>query len=88
MEIARVTSKGQITIPVSIRKSLGLNAGDKVLFMEQNGQVILMNSTLEALRQAQDAFAGEAERAGLHSEDDVIQMLREFRRERDSAHND
>lgn len=29
---ATVTSKGQITIPVEIRKSLGLNEGDQVVF--------------------------------------------------------
>ena len=29
---ATVTSKGQITIPVEIRRSLGLNEGDQVVF--------------------------------------------------------
>jgi AbrB family looped-hinge helix DNA binding protein len=29
---ATVTSKGQITIPVEVRKSLGLHEGDQVLF--------------------------------------------------------
>ncbi|MGH9127702.1 MAG: AbrB/MazE/SpoVT family DNA-binding domain-containing protein [Acidimicrobiales bacterium] len=33
MEIAaRVTSKGQVTIPAPIRQALGLNAGDEVIF--------------------------------------------------------
>ena len=88
MEVAKVTSKGQITIPIAIRKSLGVHAGDKVLFVEQNGQIVLMNSTMEALRQAQIAFAGEAEKAGLRNEDDVVQMMREFRQERYDARND
>jgi len=30
--MARVTSKGQITIPVKIRKALAIEAGDDVLF--------------------------------------------------------
>ena len=88
MEVAKVTSKGQITIPIAIRKSLGVQEGDKVLFVEQNGQIVLMNSTMEALRQAQIAFAGEAEKAGLRNEDDVVQMMREFRQERYDARND
>lgn len=88
MEVAKVTSKGQITIPIAIRKSLGVHEGDKVLFVEQNGQIVLMNSTMEALRQAQIAFAGEAEKAGLRNEDDVVQMMREFRQERYDARND
>ena len=32
MNEAAVTSKGRITIPVGIRKSLGLEAGDRVVF--------------------------------------------------------
>ena len=29
MELAKVTSKGQVTIPVAIRKKLGIKNGDK-----------------------------------------------------------
>lgn len=87
MEIAKVTSKGQITIPIAIRKALGLREGDKVLFMEQNGGVLMVNSTVEALRQAQAAFAGEAERVGLEDEEDVVRMMRAFRQERYDARN-
>ena len=36
MELAKVTSKGQITIPIDIRKKLGIREGDKILFMEEN----------------------------------------------------
>jgi antitoxin PrlF len=32
MATATLTTKGQITIPVEIRKELGLNAGDQVSF--------------------------------------------------------
>jgi len=87
MEIAKVTSKGQITIPIAIRKSLGLREGDKVLFMEQDGRVMMVNSSVDTLLKAQEAFAGEAERAGLEDEDDVVEMMRQFRKERYDAHN-
>ena len=33
MELAKVTSKGQITIPIEIRKKLGIKNGDKILFV-------------------------------------------------------
>jgi len=33
MEIAKVSSKGQITIPIEIRKKLNLKEGDKVVFV-------------------------------------------------------
>lgn len=39
MPSATVTSKGQITIPIEVRKALGLSAGDEVMFFNLgNGQ--------------------------------------------------
>jgi AbrB family looped-hinge helix DNA binding protein len=34
---AKVTSKGQVTIPVEVRKSLGVKPGDKLRFELQDG---------------------------------------------------
>ena len=34
MPAAKVTSKGQITIPVEVRRALGLKAGSEILFFE------------------------------------------------------
>jgi len=43
MEVAKVTSKGQITIPISIRRSLEINEGDKVLFIYKPDGVMMVN---------------------------------------------
>jgi len=43
MEVAKVTSKGQITIPISIRRKLGINEGDKVLFIYKSDGVLMVN---------------------------------------------
>jgi len=82
MELAKITSKGQITIPVDIRRKLGVKQGDKVLFVEEAGKIYILNSSMEALRTAQTAFAGEAARAGLNNEEDVVAMIKDIRRER------
>ena len=76
MELAKVTSKGQVTIPVEIQKKLGIKNGDKVLFIEDAGRIYMMNSSMEALREAQIAFKGEAERLGLKNDDDVMEMIK------------
>lgn len=36
-----LTSKGQVTVPVKIRRSLGLNPGDRVKFVEQKGKYFI-----------------------------------------------
>jgi len=82
VELAKITSKGQITIPIDIRRKLGVKEGDKVLFVEESGRIYILNSSMEALKEAQTAFTGEAERAGLKNENDVVVMMKKFRQER------
>ena len=82
MELAKVTSKGQITIPLAIRKQLGVREGDKVLFVEENGKIVLMNASLQALLAAQKAFSGVAEEIGAANEEDVPAMVNAVREER------
>ena len=79
MELAKVTSKGQVTIPIEIRKKLGIKKGDKILFVEESGRVYMMNSSMDALREAQKAFEGEADRLGLRNDDDVMAMIKEIK---------
>ena len=82
MELAKIPSKGQITLPINIRRALKLSDGDKVAFVEKNGQFVLVNPSMLALKQAQDAFEGFAEENGLEDLDDVTAMVKELRKER------
>jgi len=86
MELAKITLRGQITIPVEIRKKLGVKDGDKVVFIEDNGRIVMENSVRIALKDVQDAFRGEAERAGLNNEQDVVAMVKDVRQERRVIH--
>lgn len=46
MATATLSSKGQVTIPVQVRTSLGLGAGDRIEFVElENGTFALMAAT-------------------------------------------
>ena len=48
MPTATVTSKGQITIPKSVRDELGLRVGDRVAFRTlEDGQVVVEPETLD-----------------------------------------
>jgi len=86
MELAKVTSKGQITIPIAIRKRLGVKDGDKILFIEDEHGVVMMNASLNALREVQKTFEGAAGELGIHSEQDVVDMVKEIRAERSGAY--
>jgi len=85
MELAKITLRGQITIPVEIRKKLGVKDGDKVVFLEENGRIIMENSVRIALKDVQEAFRGEADRVGLKDERDVVSMVKEIRNEKRAA---
>lgn len=39
--VSRIGSRGRITIPKQIRDALGLKAGDRVRFVEHQGDIIL-----------------------------------------------
>ncbi len=80
MDIAKVSSKGQVTIPVEIRRKLGLKEGGKVIFLEKGNEVILINSNQLAFAEFQKEMMGEAEKAGVTSEEDVVDLVREARR--------
>ena len=82
MEIARLTTKGQISIPVAIRKKLNIKEGDKVLFLEEeNGRIYFENAALMAFNHIQDAMAGEAQKAGFNTEQELQDYMREIRKE-------
>ena len=78
---AKVLPKGQITIPKDIREHLSINIGDRLTLICKDDRLILMNSALFALKEFQDAMEGEAEKAGLKSDDDVVELIMQMRSE-------
>ena len=82
MELAKVTSKGQITIPLMIRNVLGLKTGDKVFFEENKGRGYITNASQITLSEVQSEMRGESEKAGFQTEDDVVSYIKELRLQR------
>ena len=41
MELAKVTTKGQITIPKSIRDKLELKEGSKIIFLQKGEDIVM-----------------------------------------------
>jgi AbrB family looped-hinge helix DNA binding protein len=81
VQTAKITSKGQITLPLRIRKALGLREGDRVAFVERDGKYELANSNEMAFQKVRDAFDGEAEKLGINTIDDVVAIIKQMRQE-------
>ena len=79
MELAKITSKGQITLPINMRRNLKLSEGGKIAFVKKGGYYVVMNPTTMAFGTARDAFSNGSGRMGLQSVDDVASMMEEAR---------
>lgn len=80
VDSAKVMAKGQITIPKDVRDALGVSNGDRVTFIVEGNTMRIVNSAVYAMQVLQQEMAGEAERAGLTSEDDVVALVKEARK--------
>lgn len=80
MNLAKVSSARQITIPIDICKLLNIKPGNKILFVERpNGEVVVSNASNQALKEAQIAFKGAAKELGVSDENDVMSLINEIR---------
>ena len=76
---AKVMSKGQITLPVEIRKSLGVSSGDRIVFVVSDEGVFIINSATAAIKFMQTMVKDEANRLGIKTEEDVVNLVKEVR---------
>ena len=78
---AKVMSKGQVTIPKNIRVALGVTTGDRVTFIVDGNSVRVMNSVVYVMEKFQQQMAGEAEKAGFLTEDEIADWITASRQE-------
>jgi len=81
LDVSTVSIKGQVTIPVGIRRKLRVKGGDKVIFAEKNGEIVVVNANRVAFEDWQSSMVGEAEKAGIKSTQDVVDIVNDVRRE-------
>lgn len=78
---AKVMSKGQVTIPKDVRNVLGIESGDRITFIVENGNVRIVNSAIYAMQILQKDLEGKASEVGLDTEDDINELIKEIRSE-------
>ncbi|MDR1017646.1 MAG: AbrB/MazE/SpoVT family DNA-binding domain-containing protein [Lachnospiraceae bacterium] len=81
MEIAKISSKGQITIPAYVRHRMHLHTGDKILILEENGRFYIENAANMAFKRVEEEFEGVAEDAGFKTEEQMQDYMKEIRKE-------
>lgn len=82
---AKVMAKGQVTIPKDVREVLGVTSGDRITFIVEGNTVRIINSAVYAMQVLQREMLGEAERTGLTSDDDVVELVKELRDEDENS---
>ena len=78
---AKLMAKGQITLPKDVRDFLDLRPGDRLPLICKDGQVVLMNPVRYAFQILHEGMKGEFEKAGLYTEEDVVALCKEVRRD-------
>lgn len=76
--VAKITTKGQVTIPQEVRDYLGLREGDRIEFVNENGQMVV-----RPLRAAANPFQQWAGRLPAFGSMDELQAWQRDIRESD-----
>jgi len=73
MIIAKVTSKGQVTIPKKVRERLGVQPGEDVGFEEKDGVVYIKKAVTKS---PFDRWVGKLKHLKSQRSDDLVREIR------------
>ncbi|MFQ5794015.1 MAG: AbrB/MazE/SpoVT family DNA-binding domain-containing protein [Candidatus Bipolaricaulia bacterium] len=73
MPTAKVTSKGQITVPKEVRQKLGLSPGDELEFIEKDGEFHIRRRIRHS---PFDHYLGYLKRLEGQDPDEIVKKLR------------
>lgn len=80
VEHAVVMENGRVTLPKSVLEVLGVFEGVRITFVMEGKAVRVVNSAVYAMETLQKDMVGEAERVGLTSEEAVVSLVAEVRK--------
>ncbi len=82
IEMGKISSRGQVAIPLDIRESLGLNDGVKVLFFADNDTLLIKKVTEQSFAELTKPLKEAAQKAGMKEKDapGIIQRFRQRKR--------
>jgi len=74
-DVVKVTTKGQITLPIEIRKAIGLT-DESYLVVEQIGDYVLMKKAEVRMKEIQSLLKSEAKRKNI-TKKELLKALKE-----------
>lgn len=81
-ETLLVSSRGQITLPASVRRRLGLKGGDVVILEERDDEIVLKAGAVVPIERYTDAQIAEWDEADVLSEADRRTLRKKVSRSR------
>jgi AbrB family looped-hinge helix DNA binding protein len=72
MSTATMTSKGQVTIPLEVRQKLGLDAGDRVEFVEIAAGEFMIKPAIDDVRALKGLLPKPAKPVSVEAMNDAI----------------
>ena len=76
-----VRPEGTLTLSKEVQHELGIAGKRNLILICENGEAKLVHPAIYALRFMNQALEGEAEKAGLDTEEKIIDFVREIRAE-------
>ena len=74
MTTATMTTKGQITIPLDVRQRLGLDAGDRIEFVELAGGEFVIKPAIDDVRSLKGLLQGPAKPVSVEDMKAAVRM--------------
>ena len=81
IEMATVSSRGQICIPSDMREEMGLKEGSKVLFLLNGDSIIIKKVSMQTWEEVTKPLKEAMAKTDL-KESDVVDLIHRFRKEK------
>lgn len=78
MESSKISAKGQITLPLAVRKAMNLNEGDIVAFEKIDGAYLLKSIDAIAIKKIKEQMGDLATDLQLNTLEDVADFILEL----------
>ncbi|MBW2990549.1 AbrB/MazE/SpoVT family DNA-binding domain-containing protein [Candidatus Woesearchaeota archaeon] len=81
IEMGKISSRGQIAIPSSIREEMGLEEGSKILFLLKDNTIIMKKVIPETFEEITRPFKQAAKKTGF-KETEVNALIHKMRKQK------